>query len=209
MRSFLIKLSAIAMLISGTSVPLFALSDAYKENIYQPGPLKPIDSTLKVKVGESAPDFTLPSLSGEMISLKHFQGKQNVVISFVPAAWTPVCSDQWPGYNIARGLFDQHDAILLGISVDNLPTLYSWTRQMGDLWFPVLSDFWPHGATAEKFGVLRSDGTAERALFIIDKAGILRFAKVEDINRRPNLEELIRALENANAIDSPQADPKR
>ncbi len=203
MRSFLTILSAIAIFMSGTSCPLFALSDAYKENIYQTGPLKPIDSTLKVKVGEPAPDFTLPSLSGENVSLKHFQGKKNVVISFVPAAWTPVCSDQWPGYNIAKGLFDAQDATLLGISVDNLPTLYSWTRQMGDLWFPVLSDFWPHGATAEKFGVLRSDGTAERAIFVIDKAGILRYAKVGDINRRPNLEELIRALENANRIASP------
>jgi peroxiredoxin len=65
---------------------------------------------------------------------------------------------------------------------------------METLWFPVLSDFWPHGAVADKFGVLRSDGIAERALFIIDKAGILRYAKVGDINRRPDLEELINAL---------------
>ena len=111
------------------------------------------------------------------------------MISFVPAAWTPICSDQWPGYNLAKGLFEAQDAILLGITVDNLPTLYSWTRQMGNLWFPVLSDFWPHGAVADKFGVLRSDGMAERALFIIDKAGILRYAKVGDINHRPDLED--------------------
>ena len=81
----------------------FGLSDAYKDNIYNPGILKPIDSILKVKVGDPAPDFTLPSISGEKISLSRFAGKKNVVISFVPAAWTPVCSDQWPGYNIAKG----------------------------------------------------------------------------------------------------------
>ena len=93
-----------------------------------------------------------------------------MVISFVPAAWTPVCSDQWPGYNIAKDVFDSHDAVLLGITVDNIPTLFAWTRQMGDLWFPVLSDFWPHGRVADSYGVLRGDGVSERALFVIDKA---------------------------------------
>jgi peroxiredoxin len=200
MRSFLRTVSAFAILISWISGPAFALSDAYKENIYNPGQLKPVDSMLKVKVGEPAPEFTLPSLGGKAVSLGQFAGKKNVVISFVPAAWTPICSDQWPGYNLAKGLFEAQDAILIGITVDNLPTLYSWTRQMGNLWFPVLSDFWPHGAVADKFGVLRSDGMTERALFIIDRAGILRYAKVGDINCRPDLEELITALENANSI---------
>lgn len=176
----------------------FGLSDAFKKNIYNPGQLKPIDSTLKVKIGENAPDFTLPSLSGEKISLGQFKGKKNVVISFVPAAWTPVCSDQWPGYNLAKVIFDKNDAILLGITVDNIPTLYAWTNQMGDLWFKVLSDFWPHGEVSEMFGVLRSDGVAERALFIIDKKGILRYAHVSDINKRPDLKDLATALEKLN-----------
>src|SRR5512135_392111 len=119
----------------------FAISDAYKGNIYQVGTLKPVDSVLKLKVGQPAPNFILPSVSGEKISLNQFRGKQNVVLSFVPAAWTPVCSDQWPGYNLIKDLFMQHDAILLGITVDNIPTLFAWTSQMGQLWFPVLSDF--------------------------------------------------------------------
>jgi peroxiredoxin (alkyl hydroperoxide reductase subunit C) len=79
--------------------------------------------------------------------------------------------------------------------VDNIPTLFSWTKQMGNLWFPVLSDFWPHGAVAKKYGVLRSDGTSERALFIIDKKGIIRYIDVHDINKRPQLEDLIKELE--------------
>lgn len=166
--------------------------------IYDPGRLKPVDSTLKVKVGDPAPPFTLPSLTGEPVSLVQFKGKRNVAISFVPAAWTPVCSDQWPGYNITRDIFEQHDAVLLGITVDNLPSLFAWTRQMGGLWFPVLSDFWPHGEAAHRFGVLRTDGTAERALFVIDKAGIIRFISVSDINRRPNLQELADALRAIN-----------
>ena len=180
-----------------------AQDQAITSMIYDPGQLKPVDSVLKVKVGDPAPSFSLPSLAGETISLAQYKGTHNVVISFVPAAWTPVCSDQWPGYNIAQGIFEQHDAILLGITVDNLPTLFAWTRQMGDLWFPVLSDFWPHGELAQRFGVLRTDGTAERALFIIDKAGVIRFISVSDINRRPNLKEIADALE---AIDTPKAE---
>jgi peroxiredoxin len=173
----------------------YPISEAFKENIYKVGILKPTDSVLKVKVGDRAPEFTLPAVSGEKISLKQYQGKKNVVLSFVPAAWTPVCSDQWPGYNIVKDIFDQNDAILLGITVDNIPTLFAWTNQMGKLWFPVLSDFWPHGAVAKKYSVLRSNGLSERALFIIDKKGIVRYIDVHDINKRPPLEDLVNELE--------------
>jgi peroxiredoxin len=173
----------------------FGRSDAFKGNIYNPGILKPRDSAQKLKVGDKAPDFSLPALSGERVSLQQYSGKKNVVISFVPAAWTPVCSDQWPGYNIVRDIFDAHETILVGITVDNIPSLYAWTNQMGKLWFHVLSDFWPHGAVADKFGVLRSDGTSERALFVIDKKGFIRYIDVHDINKRPQLEVLVKELE--------------
>jgi len=189
-----ILITGIFSLFAMTPV-VFGVSEAYKGNIYQVGTLKPIDSVLKVKVEQPAPDFTLPSVSGERVSLSRFRGKKNVVLSFVPAAWTPVCSDQWPGYNIVKDLFNQYDAILLGITVDNIPTLFAWTNQMGQLWFPVLSDFWPHGAVAKKYGVLRSDGVSERALFVIDKKGIIRYIDVHDINKRPPLEDLVGALE--------------
>ncbi len=173
----------------------YAISDASRGNIYQVGTLKPIDSVLKMKIGQQAPDFILPSVSGEKVSLSQYRGKKNVALSFVPAAWTPVCSDQWPGYNIAKDIFTQNDAILLGITVDNIPTLFAWTNQMGQLWFPVLSDFWPHGAVAKKYGVLRSNGVSERALFVIDKKGIIQYIDVHDINKRPPLEDLAAALE--------------
>jgi peroxiredoxin len=187
---------AVILLCVGGSA--HGLSEAYKGNIYNPGILKPVDSQLKVNVGQPAPDFTLPSLSGKTVTLSQFRGKKNVVISFVPAAWTPVCSDQWPGYNIAKSFFDQNDATLLGITVDNIPTLFAWTNQMGKLWFSVLSDFWPHGGAANRYGVLRSDGVAERALFVIDKTGIIRYIHVEDINVRPKLEDLVMELEKLN-----------
>ena len=183
------------LLILPTAPPAFGLSDAYKGNIYDAGRLKPTDSALKVRVGQKVPDFSLPAVSGGMVSLKDYSGKKNVVLTFVPAAWTPVCSDQWPGYNIMKDLFEAHDAILLGISVDNIPTLFSWTNQMGKLWFPVLSDFWPHGRTAAEYGILRGDGVSERAIFLIDKQGVIRYIDVHDINERPSLEMLIRELE--------------
>jgi peroxiredoxin len=162
--------------------------------IYNPGQLKATDSSSKAKVGDPAPDFTLPDLSGGTVSLSKYLGKKNIVLSFVPAAWTPICSQQWPGYNIAKDIFEQHDAVLIGISVDNVPTLYAWTQQMGKLWFPVLSDFWPHGAVAAKYGVLRKDGVSERALFIIDKKGIIRYIDIHDINVMPRLEDLAKEL---------------
>ena len=66
---------------------------------------------------------------------------------------------------------------------------------MGQLWFPVLSDFWPHGKVAGEYGILRSDGISERALFLIDKKGIIRYIQVNDINKRPSLEVLVHELQ--------------
>lgn len=191
----LFSIMALALALSLAGSTAYGLSEQYKGKIFQVGQLKPVDSRLKVKVGDKAPDFTLPSIKGKKVSLSQFVGKKNVVISFVPAAWTPVCSDQWPGYNIAHHLFESNDAVLMGITEDNLPTLFAWTQEMGGVWFPVLSDFWPHGKVAEKYGVLRTDGTAERALFVIDKNQRIQYIDVHDINKRPNLEVLVRELE--------------
>ncbi|MGO9569423.1 MAG: peroxiredoxin [Desulfomonilaceae bacterium] len=184
-----------AFAVSGCFSAAYGESAGFGGGIYDPGQLKPTDSGTIVKIGDKAPDFILPSISGNKVTLSEYKGKKNVVLSFVPAAWTPVCSQQWPGYNIAKEIFDKSDAVLIGISVDNIPTLYAWTKQMGELWFPVVSDFWPHGAAAKSYGVLRDNGTAERALFIIDKRGIIRYIDVHDINTMPKLEDLSKELE--------------
>lgn len=191
MNLFLVILGT-AFLIFGTDATIF--SGELTQSIYNPGKLKPINSQLKVKIGDKAPEFTLPSISGDKVSLKHYLGKKNVVLSFVPAAWTPVCSEQWPGFNKGKDVFEKNDAILIGITTDNIPTLYAWTNQIGKLWFPVLSDFWPHGAVAELYGVLRPEGISERAIFIIDKNGIIRYIDVHDINKRPLLVTIILEL---------------
>jgi len=183
------KTVAVAMVLALTAV--LARPADLGDRVFDPGHLKPVDSKVCVKVGEAAPEFVLPCIDGSRIGVRDFYGKKNVVLSFVPAAWTPVCSRQWPGYDIAREYFDRYNTVLLGITVDNLPTLHAWVKEMGGLWFPVLSDFFPHGAVAKKFGILRKDGVAERALFLIDKQGIIRYLDVHDINRRPDLGKLV------------------
>ena len=183
--------------------PAFAESTTCKV-VYPVGDLKPLDSKTPLKVGDQAPDFTLPSLDEDEISLSRYLGKKNVVLSFVPAAWTPVCTAQWPVYDIAEDIFNDNDAVLLGITVDNIPTLYAWTKELAGkkekLWFPVLSDFFPHGQVAQKYGILRSTGVSERALFVIDKDGIIQYMDIHDINERPPLMELKKALEALNSV---------
>jgi len=186
-------LGLVFAVLAGTAA--HAASDALKGMVYDTGPLKATDSKLKVRVGEQAPDFTLKSVSGKMVSLSEYKGKSNVVISFIPAAWTAVCSDQWPGYALAQDVFRKNEAVVLGISTDNVPSLYAWTSQMNGVWFPVLSDFWPHGDVARKYGVLRSDGTADRTILIVDKKGRVRYIGLHSINARPPLEEVIQELE--------------
>ncbi|WP_029898572.1 redoxin domain-containing protein [Desulfohalovibrio reitneri] len=174
---------------------LLATTAWSQPTVYDPGHLKPQDSQLKVAVGDMAPDFTLPAISGGTVSLSDYRGDKIVVLSFVPAAFTPVCSAQWPAYNLAEEEIKKRGAVVIGITTDNLPSIYAWTEEMGGVWFPALSDFWPHGEAASRFGILRSDGTAERATFIIDTKGVIRHIDVHNINERPRLEPLIKALD--------------
>lgn len=168
---------------------------SFRDSLYPIERLKPTDSALAVRVGDPMPDFDLPGIDGQRVRLSDYKGRSALVLSFVPAAWTPVCSGQWPGYNIAREEFEGRGAALVGVTVDNAPTLFSWVRQMGGLWFPVASDFWPHGGLAAKLGILRSDGVSERALFVVDRDGVIRYIDVNDINTRPDLGHLLGALE--------------
>ena len=191
-----------ASLLLGAALFLFDTSSVYSGEVNSPvfslGKLKPVDSRLAVKVGDPAPNFTLPAVNGGKVMLSHYFGKKNVILSFVPAAWTSVCSQQWPDFNRSRDTFEKNDALLFGITADNIPSLFAWIKQMGGLWFPVLSDFWPHGEVAAKYGVLRSDGMTERAIFVIDKKGIIRYIDVHDINERPLLVVVMLELNKLN-----------
>jgi glutaredoxin len=85
-------------------------------------------------------------------------------------------------------------AQVLGISVDSVPCLKAWADSLGGITYPLLSDFYPHGEIAQRYGILREDGRSERALFIVDKQGIVRYVDVHDIDEQPDNEELFRVL---------------
>ena len=101
-----------------------------------------------------------------------------------------------PSYEEDFSEFERYDAQVLGISADNVPTNKAWGKSMGGLSYPLLSDFWPHGMAAIKYGVMREEGITERALFIVDKQGIIQYIDVHDIDKQPDNGELITALKN-------------
>jgi glutaredoxin len=107
---------------------------------------------------------------------------------------------------------------VLGLSVDSVPSLAAWAESLGGISYPLLSDFYPHGEIAELYGVLRDDGRSERAIFVIDKRGIIRYVDVHDIDEQPDNEELFRVLseiepvlaakwEAENLIEDPEPEP--
>jgi peroxiredoxin len=129
--------------------------------------------------GSKAPDFTLPSTRGEdqQISLSDFKGKP-VVLVFYPADWSPVCGDQIALYNEVLPTFEEYDAAVLGISVDNIYCHQAYADSL-NIRFALLSDFEPKGAVAREYGVYAEEtGMTERALFVIDSEGIIRWQEV-------------------------------
>lgn len=147
-----------------------------------------------LKVGDTAPDFTLKSGSGETIHLADFRGKKNVVLAFVPFAFSGVCSAQLPSYEAELDRFNEYDAEVVSISTDSTYALNAWAKSMGTS-FPLLADFFPQGSTAELYGVRHQGGFAERALFLIDKAGVIRFIEVQNSpGNMPDNENLFEAV---------------
>ncbi len=101
-----------------------------------------------------------------------------------------------PSYEEDLSEFERHDAQVLGISVDNTPSNKAWANSLGGISYPLLSDFWPHGYVAVKYNVLRSEGITERALFVVDKQGIIRYKDIHSIGDQPRNNELFEALKN-------------
>ena len=143
------------------------------------------DRTKTLKVGDPAPDFELKGTGKTEFKLGDYRGKKNVVLAFFPAAFSPPCSQQMPLIQAQRPDFDASDAVVVGISVDNTWALEAFAQQLR-IDFPILSDFYPHGAVAEKYGVLRDNGVCERAVIGIDKQGIVRYIDVHPILEIPD-----------------------
>ena len=145
---------------------------------------------MNLQVGDPAPDFELLSHRGNKVRLSAFRGRKRVILAFHPLAFTPICSAQMQNYEADKAWFDAHDVNLFGISVDASPAKTEWAKALGGVSFDLLSDFHPHGAVASAYGVLREDGISERAIFVVDKAGTVVFAKVYDIPTLPDNAEV-------------------
>jgi peroxiredoxin len=147
-----------------------------------------------VSAGVAAPDFTLHSTPDRKVALKEYRGRA-VILAFYPADWSPVCGDQMTLYNEILPEFRKHGAELLGLSVDGV-WCHAAFAQHRSLHFPLLADFEPKGAVARQYGVYRAaDGTSERALFVIDARGIVRWSYVSPIGVNPGADGILRALE--------------
>jgi len=145
--------------------------------------------------GAAAPDFTLKSTPDQTVSLSEFRG-QPIVLAFYPADWSPVCGDQMSLYNEMLAEFHELGADFLGISVDGAWCHAAFSRDR-KLHFPLLADFEPKGAVAKLYGVYReADGTTERALFVIDKKGVITWSYVSPIAVNPGADGILQALEN-------------
>jgi glutaredoxin len=100
-----------------------------------------------------------------------------------------------PSYELDLLKFEGYNTQVLGISIDHVPCLKAWSESLGDISYPLLSDFWPHGAVAEEYGVLRAEeGRSERALFVVDRRGIVRYVDIHDIDDQPDNEEIFEVL---------------
>jgi peroxiredoxin len=152
--------------------------------------------------GRAAPGFDLNSTPDQSVRLSDVRGRP-VILAFYPADWSPVCTDQMALYNEILPEFERFHAALFGISID-----HAWCHvafaQSRNLHFPLLADFHPKGEVAQSYGVYDDDiGMAERALFVIDGEGTIRWSYVSPIGVNPGADGILTALEAL----APQAVP--
>jgi peroxiredoxin len=153
------------------------------------------DRSTPLTPGTKAPDFTLPSTPDQRVSLEEFRG-QPVILAFYPEDWSPVCSDQLALYQELLPEFQRFNAELLGISVDGIWCHLAFAKDR-NLHFPLLADFEPKGEVSRSYNAYRSsDGTSERALFVIDSDGVVHWSYVSPVGINPGADGILRALED-------------
>ena len=151
---------------------------------------------MALAVGAAAPDFTLKDQNQKDVKLSDFRGKKNVVIVFYPLDWSPVCTNEHACFVNDLTRFEQLDAQVLGLSVDSVWSHKAFAEKLG-IRYPLLADFNPRGAVADRFGVYLSDkGITGRAIAIVDRGGKLAWFKNYDIPTVPEIQEVSAALTN-------------
>jgi peroxiredoxin len=159
-----------------------------------------IQSTSLLGVGHPAPAFTLSATPDQTLSLAELRGRP-VILVFYPADWSPVCGDQIGLYNELQSEFAKFHAQMVGISVDGSWCHAAFTRDR-KLHFPLLADFEPKGAVARLYGAYQTDaGVSERALFVIDAGGIIRWSYLSPVGINPGADGILDALD---ALDPKQ-----
>ena len=149
---------------------------------------------MSLSLGQPAPDFTLVNQFGEKVTLSAFKGKKNVVVVFYPFSFSGTCTGELCALRDDLASFQNENAELVAVSCDSVFSQKVFAAQEGYN-FPVLSDFWPHGATATAYGVFNEDrGCAIRGTFIIDKEGILRWQIVNGMGDARNVADYKGAL---------------
>jgi len=146
---------------------------------------------MALQVGDVAPDFELPASGNQTIKLSDYRGKKNVLLAFYPFAFSPVCSLQLPGLQQQLGQFQSLNTEVLGISVDSKHSSAAFAEHL-HLDFPLVSDF--NKEITRAYGVLREGGFAERALFVIDRAGKIAYAHINAIGEVPDNEPVFEVL---------------
>jgi peroxiredoxin len=165
------------------------------------GPEGVAQESTALPAGTKAPDFTLHTTPDQEVSLSDFRGKR-VVLAFYPADWSPVCGDELAVYNEVLPEIRKHNAEVVGISVDGVWCHIAYAKY-NKLHLPLLSDFEPKGEVARSYGVYRKkDGVSERALFVIDEEGTIRWSYVSPIGVNPGADGVFDALEE---LDSQKA----
>lgn len=147
-----------------------------------------------LRAGTPAPDFTLQKSSTDTLALSELRGRPAILV-FYPADWSPVCGDELALFNEVLPEFQRHDAQVVGISVDGVwsHTAYAKSRNLD---FPLLADFEPKGEVARLYGAYRDrDGFCERALFVLDGDGVIRWSYLSDISVNPGAAGVLAALE--------------
>lgn len=148
-----------------------------------------------LSIGTEAPDFELPDANGSIVRLSDFRGRP-VVLAFYPLDWSPGCSRQLDLYQQELDEFARRGVEIIGISVDSIYSHGAWAAVRG-ITFPLLADFHPKGEVAKRYGVWReSDGFSERALYVVDGDGVIRYAHVSPfIHHLPDIYDLYAALD--------------
>ncbi|MGH3961543.1 peroxiredoxin [Mycobacterium sp.] len=130
-------------------------------------------------VGTIAPDFTLRDQNQQPVTLHDYRTTKNVLLVFFPLAFTGICQGELDQLRDHLPDYENDDSVALAISVGPPPTHKVWATESGFL-FPVLSDFWPHGAVSQAYGVFNADaGFSNRGTFVIDRSGVIQFAEMK------------------------------